>query len=121
MTKPVDIDRDMTPKLVREFWQKVHIQPDGCWRWMASIYPHNGYGFFRNRRAHRIAYEIFIGPIPDGLQLDHLCHTYDDHCPGGICHHRLCVRPDHLEPVTNDENQRRGKKGRRGHKPKITE
>ena len=52
----------------------------------------NGYGQVRrnNRmvKAHRLAYELFVGPIPDGLQLDHLCRN------------RACVRPDHLEPAT---------------------
>lgn len=48
------------------------------------------------RRAHRIAYELLIGPIAKGLVLDHLCRN-----PG-------CVNPDHLDPVTSAENTRRG-------------
>ncbi|MBP7594322.1 MAG: HNH endonuclease [Candidatus Microthrix sp.] len=60
----------------------------------------NGYGQVRrnNRmvKAHRLAYELFVGPIPDGLQLDHLCRN------------RACVRPDHLEPATGVENLARG-------------
>lgn len=47
-------------------------------------------------RAHRLVYELLVGPIPDGLQLDHLCRN------------RGCVRPDHLEPVTRRTNILRG-------------
>lgn len=58
-----------------------------------------GYGTFhdlgRSHQAHRWAYENFVGPVPQGLQLDHLCNR------------TLCVNPAHLEPVTNAENQRR--------------
>lgn len=84
------------------FWAKVDKSGD-CWEWTAS---HNGRGygqFFVSRngkkasiRAHRWAYESVVGPIPDGLTLDHLCR------------HPWCVRPDHLEPVTMRENLLRG-------------
>lgn len=59
-------------------------------------------------RAHRVAYEAEIGPIPAGRQIDHLCHTQSGDCPGGrACLHRRCVNPHHLEPVTAEENSRR--------------
>jgi HNH endonuclease len=78
------------------FWQKVDI--GDCWHWTANTC-HQGYGFFkldgRNQRAHRVAYEALVGPIPAGLQIDHLCKN------------RTCVNPDHLEPVTGQENVRR--------------
>lgn len=83
----------------------VSIVPiTGCWMWMGCIAP-QGYGRVRSYAAsgngrllfaHRIFYEAARGPIPAGLQLDHLCR------------HRWCVNPDHLEPVTARENMRRG-------------
>lgn len=84
-----------------------------CWPWPGHI-DKNGYGTAtldgRDQRAHRVSYETFVGPIPDGLQLDHTCHTEDLSCPGGItCPHRRCVNPSHLEPVTHNENIRRGR------------
>lgn len=72
---------------------------DQCWNWTGYIND-NGYGLMRgtgwNYRAHRWAYEHFIGPIPEGKVLDHLCRN------------RRCVNPHHLEPVTLVENLNRG-------------
>ena len=86
------------------FWAKVFAE-DGaaCWRWLAAVNT-SGYGHFRTsahrtRLAHRMAYEMCVGPIPEGLTLDHLCRN------------RLCVNPAHLEPVTVRENLRRGLRG----------
>lgn len=87
---------------------------DGCWSWIGAL--RNGYGVInghrRNERlAHRVAYETWVGPIPDGLTLDHICHTYDETCLGGQgCLHRRCINPTHLEPVTINENVSRGRK-----------
>lgn len=71
---------------------------DGCWLWQ-NPRPH-GYGQIRvgkrQRIAHRVIYELYVGPVDDGLELDHLCRN------------RSCVNPDHLEPVTHSENVRRG-------------
>jgi hypothetical protein len=81
------------------FWAKTHMRPgSSCWWWRGHVQP-NGYGQFGDSGtvgyAHRWAYEHFIGPIPVGLHLDH------------ICRNRACVKPAHLEPVTQGENNRR--------------
>lgn len=100
------------------FWPKVDRVggPGACWPWTGTI-DRYGYGQYKQTtdgiqscwRAHRVAYELTVDPIPDGLQLDHLCHTNDPDCPGGPdCVHRACTNPAHLEPVTNEENGRRG-------------
>lgn len=90
----------MTPE--ERFWSKVE-KTDGCWLWTGALNG-GGYGRFnvgRRLYAHRAAYLMFVGPIPDGLQIDHLCRV------------RHCVNPDHLEPVTHAENVRRGEVGTR--------
>ena len=88
------------------FWPKVN--KDGpiwnetpCWVWTAA--KTWGYGSFRiggkgslMAKAHRVAYELLVGPVPDGLDLDHLCRN------------RACVNPAHLEPVTRQTNLLRG-------------
>lgn len=80
----------------QRFWAKVE-KTNACWLWQGTKSA-DGYGRFRvseNKRleaAHRYAYGLLVGPIPEGLTLDHLCRN-----PG-------CVNPDHLEPVTLREN-----------------
>lgn len=81
------------------FWSHVRFG-FGCWRWTGSFYK-DGYGQvgstkFNSKRAHRVAYELLVGPIPEGMVLDHLCR------------HTWCQNPRHLEPVTHAENIRRG-------------
>lgn len=78
------------------FRMKVRIDGrTGCWNWAGAI-SSNGYGTFAKDAAHRWSYRHFVGPIGDGLDLDHLCRN------------RSCVRPSHLEPVTRSENLLRG-------------
>jgi len=71
----------------------------GCWLWLAAR-DKNGYGVInisgKMRSAYRAAYEDSVGPVPVGLELDHLCRV------------RCCVNPAHLEAVTHQVNQLRG-------------
>ncbi len=88
--------RDMPVE--ERFWSKVAKADVGCWEWLAAI-SGSGYGLFwldgRYVGAHRVAVEFDGRKIPTGMHTDHLCSN------------RSCVRPDHLEVVTPQENQRR--------------
>lgn len=86
---------------------KVKINEKGCWVWTGSRFKKQ-YGDYAQIRlggkldgkcvkAHKVAYEHFIGKVPEGLELDHLCHN------------TLCINPSHLEPVTHAVNMKRRK------------
>jgi Pyruvate/2-oxoacid:ferredoxin oxidoreductase delta subunit len=92
------------------FWAKVIHGPGGCWLWTGSIVK-EGYGQFflywdeehrRSQpiRAHRWAYQYLIGPIPEGLTIDHV--------QARGCTSRACVNPLHMEPVSTAVNSMRG-------------
>lgn len=86
--------------LVERFHEKYIPEPNsGCWLWDAAC-DTGGYAQIsvgnKSKSAHRISYEMHVGPVPEGLVLDHKCRV------------RSCVNPDHLEPVTNRENILRG-------------
>lgn len=80
------------------FIEKIEVDAaTGCWNWTASLFARTGYAQFRyspqkNGRGHCWAYEHYVGPVPPGLQLDHLCRN------------KRCVNPGHLEAVTAQEN-----------------
>lgn len=86
----------MTPE---GFVAKTRLTAAGCWEW-GGRRTSKGYGALkverRETRAHRLAFEMFVGPIPDGLEIDHLCRN------------RACVNPDHLEAVDHHTNLLRG-------------
>ncbi len=88
-----------TAKSVEQrFWSKVR-KTRTCWLWMSHLDKDGYWRFWYNGKAvpaHRFAYEIWVGPIPEGLTIDHKCRI------------RHCVRPFHLEPVTNRINILRG-------------
>lgn len=79
-------------------WDKIEKLPDGCWIWTGARNT-GGYGVARHRGrtigAHRMTYEVFVGPLDPFLEIDHLCRNPP------------CVNPDHLEQVTRAENIRR--------------
>lgn len=81
-------------------WERIDkTAPNGCWLWQGALNA-AGYGAVgkdnKVLRVHRVTYELLVGPIPEGMQLDHLCRV------------RACCNPQHLEPVTNKENWLRG-------------
>lgn len=79
--------------------RRIHVAEDGCWLWLGAA-SRIGYGIVKwegaSRLVHRVTYTELVGPVPEGLELDHLCRN------------RGCCNPAHLEAVTHAENMRRG-------------
>jgi hypothetical protein len=101
-----DLRKQYAGETTEQRLERLHVpEPNsGCWLWTGRLNRY-GYGhaiFDRKLQlAHRVAYTLFKGSIPSGLQLDHLCRV------------RCCINPDHLEPVTNKENLSRGRNSKR--------
>jgi hypothetical protein len=94
------LDASEKDALIERILRCVSPEPNtGCWLWLMRV-GKGGYAHIKVKRkhmlAHRVSYELFSGPIPIGLQIDHLCRQ------------RCCVNPKHLEPVTPSTNIRRG-------------
>lgn len=99
MTKP-------TPPRER-IQSKTNVTESGCWEWN-GYRTRQGYGKatvdgVHGTLVHRWAYEVFVGPIPPGLEIDHLCSN------------RACCNPEHLEPVSHDVNVARGRRAQQTH------
>lgn len=93
-------ERRDTPTILERIMERTVVTSSGCFEFQST--QRNGYGYIRaegkNRRVHRLAYELLIGPVPDGLQLDHLCRN------------RACWNVgEHIETVTVRENVLRGR------------
>lgn len=88
------LDQLRSPALEERFWAKV-VKSEGCWNWAAAKV-HNGYGVFtlpdQQQVAHKVAYRLCVGEVPEGYELDHACHN------------KSCVNPDHLRVVTRKQN-----------------
>lgn len=103
-------DRRWGRPIVDRILERTEPGPGGCQLWTGTTV--RGYGKVyegrRNRLVHRAVFEALVGPIPEGMDLDHTCHTRDPLCRGGVtCTHRRCVNVEHLEPVPPIENNRR--------------
>jgi hypothetical protein len=101
---------------VRRFWRDTDTSggADACWPWGGVVHD-SGYGTMfvnggspRLQKAHRFAYALLVGPIPEGTEIDHACHTKACPTPGYGDTHRRCVNPRHLEAVTRRVNVLRG-------------
>lgn len=88
-------------RLRERFWAFVEEDPEThCWVWQGRINAkgYSAFGLWGGQvRGHILSYELMVGPVPEGLVVDHLCRN------------RACINPGHLEPVTNRENILRGK------------
>ena len=99
MAEPVSM-LELPPSAIRRFHEQHDRRgPEDCWPWKGA--KNAGYGVLwvsasiRAARAHRVAYQLEVGPVPSGMTLDHLCRN------------RGCVNPRHLDPCSFGENARR--------------
>lgn len=95
--------KDRSP--VDRFYERV-VRTDGCWEWTGYVDP-GGYARFsidgNSKLAHRFSYEWHVGPIPDGMTVDHICFT------------TTCTRPNHLRLLSREENTRRQRSAMKTH------
>lgn len=96
------IPQDQSARTLQRFMQKIRYTAYGCWEWTASRHQWGyGYFFFEGKVtvAHRASYQLFVGPIPEGCEIDHLCRN------------PCCANPNHLEAVPHIVNCQRGVAG----------
>ena len=91
--REIGIGPTVVKPAIERFLAKV-VKTDSCWLWNGFT-TNEGYGRFDKQSVHRFSYQHYIGAIPEGLEIDHLCNV------------RNCVNPEHLKPVTQKENVRR--------------
>lgn len=83
--------------------------PDECWTWTGHGNQY-GYGIVRrpDTLVHRMSYLLFVGPIPEGMTVDHTCHRAEECAGGWTCLHRRCCNPSHLALAGRGPNALRG-------------
>jgi len=111
------------PSLEERFLAKAIRSENGCWGWNGTV-DDQGYAKINVSRkpvgAHIVSYGLWVGAVPDGAHVDHVCHSRDMECPGGPeCAHRRCSNPAHLEAVTPKENAVRSGANRRAAAGKV--
>jgi hypothetical protein len=96
----------------------VVVTPDGCWLWTGTKHTNKGYFNVklgaRSYLVHKLAHLVFVGEVPPGFDVGHMCHDQSDCHAGNDCEHRRCCRPDHLRAQTHEENIRAGRGDWRG-------
>lgn len=107
MKKPPKTLRSKFKSIPQRFYDKMTMSLTGCWLWTGAVstrgyavFSYDRHGNVRHNYAHRWSYEYFIGPIPEGMTIDHAWERG--------CRTRVCVNPAHLELVTMKENILRG-------------
>ena len=83
----------MTPRQLNSFDRRHMPEPNtGCWLWIGGLKP-DGYARFNTRKTgHQMSFEHWIGKVPEGKEIDHICNM------------RCCVNPKHLQAITHKEN-----------------
>lgn len=118
-------ERIVPPAPLERFLAAQKPASNGCILWTGTINPVSGYGTLSidhaHHYAHRFSYAHYVGPIPDGMHIDHVCHNQDLTCiDDSKCLHRRCVNPDHLEAVTPKDNITRSHLSRAGRNSRKT-